>query len=729
MSLCAHIAVCGVLGIGVFGAVASAGDEGPVLYGVDGNDLLRFDLDAGETNLVNSLGRLFGEIVDVTGLAADPASGMLFASADVSEEQVAGNAVLIIDPSVGAITNAALLSSDQDPSPNIESLAFDPRTGPLYGWNRPGFSIAARHGPVVEIDPATGEITETNDVIFEGEVPGCIPPALCCDNPDPEFDFEQLFLFGLAFDPGGGELRGIDIRFGCAGRLVDIAPASAEVVSAIWSTSSVYLSLARHPETGELFGAKGNSSGILSSIDPDTGEDEFVLFLDEYDAPQGLAFLPPPPADDTDNDGLLDEWETEGIPFEGAGGEERRYELPGADPLRKNMYVEIDLMSGVTLEGRAIGDVIEAFSNAPVDNPDGSQGISLTVIFNETDLPLQSPWMTNGCWPLDFDQYREDHYGTEDERNDPDADALLAAKAKAVRYCIGADRSGPESIGGCGQRPGDNTVLYLGTTRNISDRAALLMHELGHNLGLQHGGGDGINGKPNYPSIMNYTLTYKFRWNQSFWRLDYSREGEDVFSTLEENDLVEADGVGDSSSFYSGFFMPFGITVASPSGEDRSISLVQLNGSEIDFGDARGSFMPDDIIGFNVDQDLNWVPDPPLNISLPGQPSFPQDHEPHNDWANIELGLAAANDAAPAPAFPDDELTTNARDWMDTNFPSPGCNRADLAAPFGTLNDADVEAYITAFQAGDPVADLSGNGSVGFEDLNAFAVAFAAGCP
>ncbi len=32
------------------------------------------------------------------------------------------------------------------------------------------------------------------------------------------------------------------------------------------------------------------------------------------------------------------------------------------------------------------------------------------------------------------------------------------------------------------------------------------MHELGHNLGLRHGGMDDLNCKPNYLSVMNYFL-------------------------------------------------------------------------------------------------------------------------------------------------------------------------------------------------------------------------------
>lgn len=34
------------------------------------------------------------------------------------------------------------------------------------------------------------------------------------------------------------------------------------------------------------------------------------------------------------------------------------------------------------------------------------------------------------------------------------------------------------------------------------------MHELGHNLGLRHGGGEDTGDKPNYPSVMNYLYGY-----------------------------------------------------------------------------------------------------------------------------------------------------------------------------------------------------------------------------
>ncbi|MDB4973178.1 MAG: fibronectin type domain protein [Myxococcaceae bacterium] len=76
-----------------------------------------------------------------------------------------------------------------------------------------------------------------------------------------------------------------------------------------------------------------------------------------------------------------------------------------------------------------------------------------------------------------------------------------------------ADGSGGSS--GIGELPGNDSIVTLGgfalnvgsklqTNLLINYQAATIMHELGHNLGLHHGGGDEQNRKPNYVSVMNY---------------------------------------------------------------------------------------------------------------------------------------------------------------------------------------------------------------------------------
>ncbi len=65
--------------------------------------------------------------------------------------------------------------------------------------------------------------------------------------------------------------------------------------------------------------------------------------------------------------------------------------------------------------------------------------------------------------------------------------------------------------------------------------------------------------------------------------------------------------------------------------------------------------------------------------------------------------------------------------WPGVPF-SLGCNPADLDGN-GTLNFDDIDAFVNGFLAGDLIADLDGNGVLNFDDIDAFVNAFLAGCP
>jgi 1,4-alpha-glucan branching enzyme len=61
--------------------------------------------------------------------------------------------------------------------------------------------------------------------------------------------------------------------------------------------------------------------------------------------------------------------------------------------------------------------------------------------------------------------------------------------------------------------------------------------------------------------------------------------------------------------------------------------------------------------------------------------------------------------------------------------PDMGCNPADLAEPFGTLDLSDVTGFVQAFSMQQSAADLDGNGIWDLADTLAFVDAFGAGCP
>ena len=89
-----------------------------------------------------------------------------------------------------------------------------------------------------------------------------------------------------------------------------------------------------------------------------------------------------------------------------------------------------------------------------------------------------------------------------------------------------------------------------------------------------------------------------------------------------------------------------------------------------------------------------------------------------------------ADDAAPLHAITAEALRDPIANALDawTNRPA-GCNPADLAAPFGTLDLADITAFITAFTSAEPPADLNGDMLFDLADITIFVTAFTGGCP
>jgi len=419
---------------------------------------------------------------------------------------------------------------------------------------------------------------------------------------------------------------------------------------------------------GRSLAVDGGNAFIVAPEDDDAGLDDGSIYV--YDC-----------GEDTDEDGLCDDWETLGIPYYDSAGSLQRYlldiddnGLTDADPMHKDLFVEIDSMSGRTYPATAKAMVETAFALAPVSNPNLDIGIDVHIQIDDTTLPFEDTVITDTGWPLNVEGLRATYFGTLAEWSDPDAEAMLNAKAKAFRYSINANRGEflnddftTTPFGGIGELPGDDSVLY-GAGMDDESLAAVFMHELGHNLGLKHGGGDHINGKPNYPSIMNYALAYREDWNSSFWTLDYCNE---KLPVLDEASLDETITIFSSTSgYYEEYEMPFYAEV--PDGS-ACWNPSEFNTFVVEYLSLDGQVLADFNLDCDVDDsgvvvDLNNLPSSGLPGTVTATPN--QKLRGFNDWENIGF-LVSDGGGSYKGALPPEELTDDQRQFMRDNFPIP----------------------------------------------------------
>ena len=294
----------------------------------------------------------------------------------------------------------------------------------------------------------------------------------------------------------------------------------------------------------------GTGTFLASFGHQGTGPDELRFPVDlalDHTDPFGKVFIVDGANDriqvlsypDTDGDALLDVWETSGLDVNGDGIIDLDLPALGTSPTHKDLLLEIDYLEFHQPTVQAVTDLIAAFNAAPVSNPDGISGIKLHVEVDEQVAhQLDVDWLA-------YEAIKATHFGTVSQRAGANAANTLAAKSVAYRYGLFAHSA--TSAQGWAEFKGNDFVVYKGGTDGtpaaLDEEEGVLMHEFGHTLGLRHGGGDDINQKPNYFSVMNYH--WADNWINLFVPgysrpLDFSR---DSLPTLIENNLSEPAGV------------------------------------------------------------------------------------------------------------------------------------------------------------------------------------------
>ena len=279
------------------------------------------------------------------------------------------------------------------------------------------------------------------------------------------------------------------------------------------------------------------------------------------------------PLPDQDGDALLDTWETSGIDIGDNGTIDLDLPAMGADPRHKDIFVELDFMPPHRFDPAAGPELTKAFADAPVQNPDGTTGIALHLD-NGADSVMNP--RTGALWGS---RSRQDSIPHQDMLGSVSAntydwgpfDTIKSARFEesvrgpAFHYGISAHGHYQQVSGIARDIPSSDFLVTIGAgcqadtgsdcTLGPTAQAGTLMHELGHNLGLHHGGGDDLLNKPNHLSVMNYhfQLTGLLRTTLTYV-LDFSR----FAIPLDERALDETQGFGVTSGPATNF-MTIGI--------------------------------------------------------------------------------------------------------------------------------------------------------------------------
>ena len=249
---------------------------------------------------------------------------------------------------------------------------------------------------------------------------------------------------------------------------------------------------------------------------------------------------------DTDGDGLLDTWEISGYDHDGDGTVDVPIHMRGANYRHKDIFIAYAWMqaSGTEVASHrpsagVLGAITTAFANAPVTNPNGVNGITVH-------------WRNRGGVPHDADL---NPAWTE---FDAIMNPLVSEAERKIyhRLLNGHQYDGGTSSGLSRGIPASDFIETLGgfpsNPGTFRERAGTIMHELGHNLGLRHGGVDHENYKPNHLSIMSYANQLVWLLKGGVAKLDYERfdlRGLDEASLSEPAGLNRVGGDGPISTY------------------------------------------------------------------------------------------------------------------------------------------------------------------------------------
>jgi hypothetical protein len=210
-------------------------------------------------------------------------------------------------------------------------------------------------------------------------------------------------------------------------------------------------------------------------------------------------------------------------------------DLPGlgASPLIKTILVEYDWFDDSGHTHRPTAQVMDSLVVA-FDR----EGVQLINDYGQDSAPFDGGNLISDA-DGDIDLFGSEHSTYKAANFASNRNGYFHYAFMSHSYNGGVSGGSAEAIVG-----DDFIVSMVGVYGDYQQTAGTIMHELGHSLGLRHGGNENANYKPNYNSIMNYQ--YQLRGVDNNCTLP----GDGVLAyshgtrpSLNENALDEADGI------------------------------------------------------------------------------------------------------------------------------------------------------------------------------------------
>lgn len=252
----------------------------------------------------------------------------------------------------------------------------------------------------------------------------------------------------------------------------------------------------------------------IATIDTNTASDWSSV---DWTTPAGRNDVPVG-AVDADGDGIPDSAEVSGGTFAGLD----LYSM-GTRTSQKDIFIEVDYMDstdpGIIPRRESLQLVTDSF-NAQSIKVHFDAGTTFGSTFSTTNFNLgqgSSEVVYEPCVSMDQTTCTSN---TSSRRSiyDWKAEYMDLRRRSVFHYLLmgnSQNANGSAGSSGLAETPGNDFLVTMGNwgfvttlgiplNQLINMQASTIMHELGHNLGLRHGGNEVTNYKPNYWSIMNY---------------------------------------------------------------------------------------------------------------------------------------------------------------------------------------------------------------------------------